>query len=153
MLILWMWNVKFYHKTFFNILFIQTKIMNKLNKANKWLKFMKVFSLPVGMWNSKSCQFHAAHASFILIMLFLALKRMVITEVSKYKLLETILSWFSSYITFCASFDQFSGRHRDLWRQIGPIRRQDFLQSYNKGYWQLITLSLIDFSLTVKAAT
>ena len=47
--------------------------MNKQNKTKQLLKFMKVFSLPVGMLNSKSCQFHAAHASFMLIMLFLAL--------------------------------------------------------------------------------
>ena len=46
--------------------------MNKQNK--QLLKFMKVFSLPVGMWNSKSCQFHAAYAGFILIMLYLVLK-------------------------------------------------------------------------------
>ena len=47
--------------------------MNKQNKTKQLLKFMEVFSLPVGMWNSNSCQFYAAHASFILIMLFLAL--------------------------------------------------------------------------------
>ena len=47
--------------------------MNKQNITKQLLKFMTVFSLPVGMWNSKSFQFHAAHASFILIMLFLAL--------------------------------------------------------------------------------
>ena len=68
-----MWNVKFNHKTLFYILFIQTKINEKQNKTKELLKFMKVFSLPVGMSNSKSCQFHAAHASFIPIMLFLAL--------------------------------------------------------------------------------
>ena len=37
------------------------------------LFFVKVFSLPVGICSSITCQFHAAHASFILIMLFLAL--------------------------------------------------------------------------------
>ena len=67
-----MWNVKFNHKTFFYILFIQTKI-NEQSITKLLLKFMKVFSLPGRMWNSKACQFHAAHASFILIMLFLAL--------------------------------------------------------------------------------
>ena len=40
-----MWNVKFNHKTFFYILFIQKK-MNEETKH--MLKFMKVFSLPVG---------------------------------------------------------------------------------------------------------
>ena len=55
--------------------------MNKQNKKKKQLlKFMKVFSLPVGMWNSKSCHFHAAHASFIHIMLFLALQRMMLEK-------------------------------------------------------------------------
>ena len=54
-----------------------------------------------------------------------------IAEVSKYQLLETSLSWFSSNVIFLATLDQFSGRQRDLFRQIGPIRRQDSLQSYN----------------------
>ena len=31
-------------------------------------------SLPVGRWNSKSCQFHAAHANFILIWYFSSLE-------------------------------------------------------------------------------
>ena len=44
-----MWNVKFNHKTFFYIQFIQTKINEKQNKTKQLLKFMKVFSLPVGM--------------------------------------------------------------------------------------------------------
>ena len=44
----------------------------KMNKQNKTVvKIIKGFNLPVGMRNSKSCQFHAAPASFILIMLFL----------------------------------------------------------------------------------
>ena len=44
--------------------------MNDQNKTKLMLKVIKVFSLPVEMQNSKSCQFHAAYASFILIMLF-----------------------------------------------------------------------------------
>ena len=58
--------------------------MNKQNnfKTKQLLKFMKVFSLPVEMWKSKSCQFHVAHASFILIMLFSSLEG-DIAEVSK----------------------------------------------------------------------
>ena len=46
-----MWNVKFNHKTFFNILFIQTQVneQTKQNKTKQLLKFIKVFSLPVGM--------------------------------------------------------------------------------------------------------
>ena len=44
-----MWNVKFNKKKLFYILFIQTKI-NEQTKHNKTVvKFMKVFSLPVGM--------------------------------------------------------------------------------------------------------
>ena len=44
-----MWNVKFNHKTFFYILFIQTKINEQTTHTKQLLKFMKVFSLPVGM--------------------------------------------------------------------------------------------------------
>ena len=120
-----MWNVIFNHKTFFYILFIQTKI-NEQTKHNKTVvKIMKVHSLPVGMWNSKSCQFHAISCNFM----------HVYKNINFW--LETSLSWISSYNTFWASLDQFSGRHRsrDLWRQIGPIRRQDSLQSYNKAYY------------------
>ena len=51
----------------------QPKKMNKQNKTKLLLKFIKVFNLPVGRLNSKSCQFHAAHACFMLIILFLAL--------------------------------------------------------------------------------
>ena len=57
-------------------------------------------------------------------------------EVSKYQRRETSLSCFSSYITFQASLEQFSGIHRDLRRQIGPIRRHDSLQSYNQNIYQ-----------------
>ena len=85
------------------ILFIQTK-KNEQTKQNKLMfKFIKVinkFNLPVGMWDSKPCQFHAAHASFILFMLFLALQRVILQKCLKYLLLETGLSWFSSNITF-----------------------------------------------------
>ena len=41
-----MWNVKFNHKTFFYILFIQTKINEQTKQL---LNLMKDFSLPVGM--------------------------------------------------------------------------------------------------------
>ena len=58
--------------------------MNKQNNTKLLLKFMKVFNLPVGMWNSKSCQFHAAHASFILTMLFKALPRVILEKCQKY---------------------------------------------------------------------
>ena len=44
-----MWNVKLNHKTFFYILFIQTKLNEQPNQTKQLLKFMKVFSLPVGM--------------------------------------------------------------------------------------------------------
>ena len=54
--------------------------MNKQNKTKQLLKFMNVLSLPVGMWNSESCQFYTAHASFILIMLFLALQRVILEK-------------------------------------------------------------------------
>ena len=64
-LILWMWYVKFNHKTFF-LHFVYSNKDKWTYKTKQLLKFMKVYSLPVGMWNSKSCQFHAAHASFIL---------------------------------------------------------------------------------------
>ena len=65
-------------------LFIQTKI-NKQTKQNKTVvKFMKVFNLPVGRLISKSCQFHAAHATFTLIMLFLALWRVILQKCQKY---------------------------------------------------------------------
>ena len=60
-------RVKFNHKTPFYILFIQTK-KNEQNKTKQL--FITVFNLPGGRWNSKLCQFHAAHASFIPIMLF-----------------------------------------------------------------------------------
>ena len=66
-----MWNVNLIIKLFLH--FVIKKKINEQSIAKQLLKFMKVFSLPVGMKNSKSCQFHAAHASFILIMLFLAL--------------------------------------------------------------------------------
>ena len=69
-----MWNVKFNLKHFFYILLIQTKKVNKENKTKQLLKFIKVFNLPVEMGNSKSCQYHAARASFILIMLFSSLE-------------------------------------------------------------------------------
>ena len=52
-------------KLFFTFFFFQ-KLKNEQTKL--LLQFNKVFDLPVGR-----CQFHAAHASFILIMLFLAL--------------------------------------------------------------------------------
>ena len=65
-------------------LFIPTKI-NKQTKQNKTIvKFMKVFNLPIGRSNSKSCQFNAAHASFKLIMLFLALYRVILQKCQKY---------------------------------------------------------------------
>ena len=62
-----MWNVKFDHKTnFLNCLFKQ----RKAKKQNKTVvKFIEVFNLPVERGNNKSCQFHAANASFIPIML------------------------------------------------------------------------------------
>ena len=44
--------------------------MNKQKNTKLLLKFIKVFNLPVGSWNSKSSQFHVGHANFILIMLF-----------------------------------------------------------------------------------
>ena len=58
-----MLNVKFINKSFFTFCLFKQR---KMNKQNKTVKFIKVFYLPVG----KSCQFHAAHANFILIMLF-----------------------------------------------------------------------------------
>ena len=75
-----MCKVKFNHKTPF-LHFVYLNKDKRTNKAKLLLKFMKVFSLPVGMSNSKSCQFHAAHAIFILIMLFFAMKRVIIAEV------------------------------------------------------------------------
>ena len=48
--------------------------MNKQNKTNLLLKIIKVLNLPNERWNSKSCPFHAAHASFILIMLLSSLE-------------------------------------------------------------------------------
>ena len=60
----------------------------------------------------------------------------------KYLLLETSSSWFSCNINLWTGLDQFPGRHRDLLRQIGPIRRQDSLKSYNKriccSFWCLL---------------
>ena len=37
-------------------------------------------------------------------------------------------------------FRPVPGRHRDLWRQIGPIRRQDSLQSHNNSWYFSIAL-------------
>ena len=69
-----MLNVKFNHKTLFKFDCIQAKIKEKrTNKTKLLLEVIKVFKLPVGRLSSKSCQFHAAHASFILIMLFSSL--------------------------------------------------------------------------------
>ena len=62
-------------------MFIQTKINEHTKQL---LKFMKAFSLPVGMWNRTSCQCHAAHASFILIMLFLVLQKMILEKYQNY---------------------------------------------------------------------
>ena len=56
--------------------------MNKQNKTKQLLKFLKVFSLPVEMWNNKSCQFHAAHASYTHHAIFSSLED-DIAEVSK----------------------------------------------------------------------
>ena len=65
---------------FFCIVFIQTK-KNEQTKQNKTVvKFMKGFSLPVGMLHSKSYQFHSAHASFLPIMLILALSRVILEK-------------------------------------------------------------------------
>ena len=60
----------------------------------------------------------------------LALQRL--RNLSTYQPLETRLSWFLSYISLQASLEQDSDRHRDLRRQIRPIRRKDSLQPYNK---------------------
>ena len=47
----------------------------------------------------------------------------------KYLSLETGLSWFSSTIRLHTSLvQQFSGIHRDVSRQIEPIRKEEFLQ-------------------------
>ena len=89
-LILWTWNVKFNHNTFVH--FVYSNKYKWTNKTKHLLKFMKVFSLSAGIWNSKSCQFHAAHASFILIILFLALQRLILEQCQKYQLLETSLN-------------------------------------------------------------
>ena len=63
--------------------------MNKQNITKQLLMFMEVFNLPVGTLNSYSCQFHAAHVSFILIMLFLARQRVIIEKRQKHQPLET----------------------------------------------------------------
>ena len=42
------------------------------------------------------------------------------------------MSWLSCNIILWTGLDQFPGRHRDLGKQNGPIRRQDSLQSFNK---------------------
>ena len=58
-----------------------------------------------------------------------------IRKVSKYQPLETILSWFSSYINLYASLDKFSKRHRDLCRQIGsisPLTQQYAITDFNE---------------------
>ena len=61
----------------------------------------------------------------------------------KYQLLETSSSWFSCNINLWTGLDQFPGRHRDLWRQIKPIRRQDSLQSYNNCCYHSIFLRFL----------
>ena len=55
---------------FFYILFIQTKKSEQTKQNKAVVKIIKAFSLSIGRWNSKSCQFNAARASLILTMLF-----------------------------------------------------------------------------------
>ena len=68
----------------FFLYFVYSNKDNEQNKTNLFLKFMKVFNLPVGMRINKSYQFHAAHASFILVTLFLANQRVILGKCQKY---------------------------------------------------------------------
>ena len=70
-------------KVFYS-LFIQTKINKQTEQNKNVVKCMKVFNLPVGRSNSKSCQLHAAHASFTFIMLFLSLWRVTLQKCQEY---------------------------------------------------------------------
>ena len=50
---------------------LRRPILPLSHKMDARLIWITVFNLPAGRCNSKSCQFQAAHASFILIMLLL----------------------------------------------------------------------------------
>ena len=71
--------------------------MNKQKQTKLSLKFMKVFNLPVGMRNSKSYQFHAAHASFILIMLFLALQSVILKNLKNINFSKLVGAFLMQY--------------------------------------------------------
>ena len=82
-------------------------------ETNLLLKFIKKYLIYLlGDDISKSFQFNAAHANFMLIMVFSSFEG-DINKISNYQPMETSLRWFSS-INLYFTLGQFSGRHRNL---------------------------------------